>query len=241
MVAIVDDAYACIDMLADGCRTCSDTRDTLVVAMNLSVVVGQKVVPDVVDMLIVVFAIVTAAVFTFRNALSHCEPCRRLIQVTLVIQDFVHMVCHLILGGAAETSHDHFVVVVVAGQLTVLNVTIAGIASGTCSGGNIDSWNLSHVANQKDVGQVRMGGIIGLEVRLYCSCSIAGYTGSNHCCRATNLLFPSHKGFHGGHEGIVADDEQFAVFGNGCVSAHRLIEIDVTAFINGLELWIELE
>ena len=61
VVAVIDNANAFVDVLADGVRAGSNTRNTLVVAVDGAVAIIQKVSADVVNMLVISFSLVATA------------------------------------------------------------------------------------------------------------------------------------------------------------------------------------
>ena len=85
--------------------------------------------------------------------------------------------------------------------------------------------------------RVIIGGQIALDSRFVGACG----AGADHGGGTASLSLPGHKGLHRGHESVVADNEQLAVFLNGGVFGYRLLIIDVTVLVHGLEFGVKHE
>ena len=136
MVAVIDDAYAFVDVLTDDGGTGSDTGNALVITVNGGVVVSQQVVADVVNMLVVSFTIVSlSCTFVFRNALSDGQPGVSGAGISLVVDDFVDLRGHMGLVLCRETADDNVVIQVISCHLSIHIVTLAAIAAPSASCG----------------------------------------------------------------------------------------------------------
>ena len=126
VVAVVDDAHTAVDVLAHSRSIWGrGAAHILVVAVDVGITVIQQIRSDVIDVLIVILAVVTAAACAGGDTLAHAQPGGALVEVALVVQHLVHMVGHLSLVLAAEAANEHFVIAVVADHLTIRQVTIA--------------------------------------------------------------------------------------------------------------------
>ena len=111
MVAVVDDADAVVDVLADSVGIGGrGATYVLVITVDIGVVVVEQVVSDIVDMLVIVFIVVTTASFRFGDALADGQPGRRSIQVSFIVDDFVDVVGDLGCRLATETTDEQFVI-----------------------------------------------------------------------------------------------------------------------------------
>ena len=157
MVAVVDDADTAVDVVADGAGIGGrGAADALVVTIHSGVVVTEQVGSKVIDVYVVVFVVVAGTTSGGGDALADGEPCCRGVQVSFVVNNLVDMVGHLGCGLAAKTTNDKFVVRVVTGSLSIRQVTLARIARVTGAGRDSGTRDLSHVTDEKDVGQCRM-------------------------------------------------------------------------------------
>ena len=187
-------------------------------------------------MLPVILAKVTAVASISSHTTSNGQPCVGCIDVSLVVDDFVDLSVNMSLVFSREASYDNVVISVVARHLAIPVVGLAAVTSTTLGVAR----NLSHITHQKYMGEVAIGIVLVLDIGLDGRVGGARSAGANHCSRSTNLFLPIDERLHGGHEGIVADDEQLASLDHRCVLAQAFAVVDETTLIHLLDFGVHL-
>ena len=124
MVAIVDDTYTTIDMVADGSSgRCGITAHILIILINRSITIIQQVGAKIFNMLVVVLAIMSATAFRGTDTQSILAPCSGSGKVTFVVDCTGDLGFHLTRAAGRETANENIIVNVVTHNLSVSVVT----------------------------------------------------------------------------------------------------------------------
>ena len=126
MVAVVDDAHTSVDGCADGCSAGSPTA---VQIGDVFIGVVLKRVADEVDVLVVVFAVVSGAGAYGTDAKALVDPSKAFRHIALIVKHLVDLVGQMGIVLHRETANHHFLIMVSAFDLAEPVVGIFGAVS----------------------------------------------------------------------------------------------------------------
>ncbi len=149
MVAVVDDAHARIDGVADGALAGTTTTVQFV---DMLVGVVLQGVADEVDVLVVVFAIVAATSADGTDTQALVDPGEAFRHIALIVKHLVHLIGQMCSGLYRESTDHDFFVVVVAFQLAEPSV-------GTLATHGMRR-DVVIVANEQDENEVALGVVV---------------------------------------------------------------------------------